>query len=79
MGYLMTQQYIHLITNNKMKNLTNIKTNEVILNFESTLSNYLVKCDSPKYATHIDESGNYFCMYGTFAAFDGAEIIKLNK
>ena len=41
--------------------LTNIKTNEVI----ETPENYLVKCDSPKYAT--------------FAAFDGEEIIKLNN
>ena len=59
--------------------LTNIKTKEVILNFKGTPENYLVKCDSPKYATHTDESGNYFCMYGTFAAFDGEEIIKLNN
>ena len=45
--------------------LTNIKTKEVILNFKGTPENYLVKCDSPKYAT--------------FAAFDGVEIIKLNN
>ena len=62
-----------------MKNLTNIKTNEVILNFKETPANYLVKCDDSKYATHTDEAGNYFCMYGTFAAFDGVEIIKLNN
>ena len=59
--------------------ITNIKTNEVILNFKETAANYLVKCDTPKYATHIDEAGNYFCMYGTFAAFDGEKIIKLNN
>ena len=59
--------------------IKNIKTNEVILNFKETAENYLVKCDSPKYATHTDEAGNYYCMYGTFAAFDGAEIIKLNN
>ena len=59
--------------------IKNIKTNEVILNFKETPANYLVKCDSSKYATHVDEAGNYFCMYGTFAAFDGVEIIKLNK
>lgn len=59
--------------------LKNIKTNEVIINFEETSENYLVKCDSQKYATHTDEEGNYFCMYGTFAAFDGEDIIKLNK
>ena len=58
--------------------IKNIKTNE-ILEFQSTLQNYLVKCDSPKYATHTDEAGNYFCMYGVFAAFDGVEIIKLNN
>ena len=62
-----------------MKNLTNIKTKEEILNFKETPANYLVKCDTPKYATHTDESGTYYCMYGTFAAFDGAEIIKLNN
>ena len=62
-----------------MKNLTNIKTNEVILNFKETPANYLVKCDSPKYATHTDEAGNYYCMYGVFAAFDGEKIIKLNN
>ena len=55
--------------------ITNIKTKEVI----ETSENYLVKCDSQKYATHTDEAGNYYCMYGVFAAFDGEEIIKLNN
>ncbi len=59
--------------------IKNIKTNEVILEFESTFENYLVKCDTPKYATHIDDAGTYYCMYGTYAAFDGVDIIKLNN
>ena len=59
--------------------ITNIKTNEVILNFKETSENYLVKCDSQKYATHIDEAGNYYCMYGVFAAFDGEKVIKFNN
>ena len=59
--------------------IKNIKTNEVILNFESTFENYLIKCDDSEYATHTDEKGNYYCMYGTFAAFDGVEIIKFNN
>lgn len=59
--------------------IKNIKTNEVILNFKETAENYLVKCDDSEYATHIDEAGNYYCMYGTFAAFDGEEIIKFNN
>jgi hypothetical protein len=45
--------------------LKNIKTKEVILDFKGTPANYLVKCDSPKYAT--------------FAEFDGEEIIELNN
>ena len=59
--------------------ITNIRTKEVITNFVSTPSNYLVKCPSSKYATHIDEAGNYYCMYGTFAAYDGKDIIILNN
>lgn len=59
--------------------ITNIRTKEIIANFKSTASNYLVKCDCAKYATHIDEAGNYYCMYGTFASFDGKEIIILNN
>lgn len=59
--------------------ITNLKTKEIITDFKSTTSNYLVKCDSAKYATHIDEAGNYYCMYGTYAAFDGTEIIRLNN
>ena len=59
--------------------ITNIRTKEVITNFVSTPANYIVKCNTSKYATHIDEAGNYYCMYGTYAAYDGVEIIKLNK
>ena len=49
--------------------IKNIKTNEVIINFKET-PEIITLCDSPKYATHTDEAGNYYCMYGTFA-FDG--------
>ncbi len=57
--------------------IKNIKTNE-ILEFQSTLQNYLVKCDGPEYATHTDEEGNYYCMYGTYIAFDGEKNIYYN-
>lgn len=59
--------------------ITNIRTKEVITNFVSTPSNYLVKCPTSKYATHIDEAGNYYCMYGVYAAYDGEDIIILNN
>lgn len=59
--------------------ITNIRTKEIITDFKSTPSNYLVKCDSKKYATHTDDAGNYYCMYGVYAAFDGTEIIILNN
>ena len=35
--------------------LTNIKTKEVILNFKGTPENYLVKCDTPKFAAFDGE------------------------
>jgi hypothetical protein len=59
--------------------LTNIRTKEIIEDFKSTPSNYLVKCDDAKYATHTDDAGNYYCMYGVYAAFDGKDIIVLNN
>jgi hypothetical protein len=59
--------------------ITNIRTKEIIKDFRGTPSNYLVKCDDAKYATHIDDAGNYYCMYGTYAAFDGKDIIILNN
>ena len=40
--------------------------------------NYLIKCDIQN-MLHIDDAGTYYCMYGTYAAFDGVDIIKLNK
>lgn len=62
----------------KMK-ITNIRTNETIEDFKDSPFNYLTKCDSKKYATHIDDNGNYYCMYGVYAAFDGETLIELNK
>jgi hypothetical protein len=59
--------------------ITNIRTKEIIKDFKGTPSNYLVKCDGSKYATHTDEEGNFYCMYGVYAAFDGKDIIILNN
>lgn len=44
------------------------------------INNYLVKCDSSKYATIQDiNTKQYYCMYGVAYAFNGKELIKLGK